>query len=375
MHPDFLTETLHTLKNLPADLVSAKAFVGLDGYIDFIQRAVKSQNGDKQEYFKTIEDFASHIGKAAGKSAQIELVTQETKLGGNAPIMAEALGNLGIRATCIGNFGKDKIHNVFKTIHEKVELLSIGNSALTNALEFHDGKLILSEVGPFKNLNWAYLKNEVGLDQLISMMKPCSLIALVDWCNLPHSTDIWQGILNEVVPENSDKNRHYFFDIADPSRRSDDELHQALEVISGFNSYGKVTLGLNENETEKMYSCLCRIHQNIEEEGITMIEKGTYIFKSVKVWNLLIHPTNRSISINANGVSEIAGRVVREPKISTGGGDNFNAGYCFGQLLGMNIEESMVTGMANSGAYVQNGQSPSIGVLKDYISTWYKEIE
>ena len=146
-------------------------------------------------------------------------------------------------------------------------------------------------------------------------------------------------------------------------------------MISGFNSYGKVTLGLNENETEKMYSCLCRIRQNIEEEGITLIEKGAYIFKSVKVWNLLIHPTNRSISINANGVSEIAGRVVREPKISTGGGDNFNAGYCFGQLAGMDIEESMVTGMANSGAFVQNGQSPSIGVLKDYISTWYKEIE
>ena len=198
---------------------------------------------------------------------------------------------------------------------------------------------------------------------------------MVDWCNLPHSTDIWSGILKEVIPEIDDRVRHYFFDIADPSRRSDQDLNQALDVVSGYNKFGKVTLGLNENETEKLYSSLNRVNQTDEKKDITLIEKGTYIFKNIQVWNLLIHPINWSISINSNGISEIPGRVVSEPKISTGGGDNFNAGYCFGQLTGMDIEESMVIGMANSGAYVQNGQSSSLEVLKEYIDTWINEIK
>lgn len=371
----FLTDTLNKLANISPGFFGANTFVGLDGYIDFIQRAVKSQNEIGPEYFATIEEFALHIGKAAGKSAQVELVTQETKLGGNAPIMAHALGTLGFKTSCLGNFGKETIHPVFQEIHDNVTLLSIGDSALTNALEFHDGKLILSEVGPFKSLDWAYLKNKVGLDHLKDKLNSSTLIALVDWCNLPFSTNIWRGILEEVLPEIDDLKRNFFFDIADPSRRSDVEIQEALEVIEGYNSFGLVTLGLNENETEKLYSCLNRINETIEEENISLIDKGNYIFKNIKVWNLLIHPTDRAISISTNGISEIAGRFVEHPKISTGGGDNFNAGYCLGQLLGLNMEESMITGMANSGAYVQNGRSNSLDELIEYVENWIAELE
>ncbi|MCK5699860.1 MAG: hypothetical protein KAI29_01845, partial [Cyclobacteriaceae bacterium] len=131
----------------------------------------------------------------------------------------------------------------------------------------------------------------------------------------------------------------------------------------------------NENETEKLYSCLNRINQTSEEESISLIEKGNYIYKNINVWNLLIHPTDRAISINNSGVSEITGRFVKHPKISTGGGDNFNAGYCLGQLSGLDIESSMITGIANSGAYVQNGKSSSLDELKKYLTNWINESE
>jgi len=374
MQKIFLTSALEKLKQLSSKTINRKAFVGLDGYIDFIQRAVRTQTQKGPEFFNTIADFASHIGKAAGKSAQIELITQETKLGGNAPIMAEALANLGCKTTCIGNFGKDDIHPIFQQMHGNVTLLSIGDSSMTNALEFHDGKLILSEVGPFKHLDWNYLKNEPGLPALIKELDSSHLVALVDWCNLPYSTDIWDGILREILPKIHGKERHFFFDIADPSRRSDEELIEALDVITGYNQYGKVTLGLNENETEKLYSCLNRINYTQEEEGISLIEQGNYIFKHITIWNLLIHPTNRSISINNDGISELKGRYIQKPKISTGGGDNFNAGYCLGQLLNLDVETSMIIGMANSGDYVLHGQSPSMDGLIKYITNWISDL-
>jgi sugar/nucleoside kinase (ribokinase family) len=148
-----------------------------------------------------------------------------------------------------------------------------------------------------------------------------------------------------------------------------------LDTIGKYSSYGKITLGLNENETEKLYACLCRINKESEVIQLSLIDKAKYIFDHLNIWNLLVHPTNRSISIQGNQTLELYGRVVKKPKISTGGGDNFNAGYCLGQLLGFSLEECMIAGMANSGSYVQNGKSSNIHELINYIQKWLEEAE
>jgi sugar/nucleoside kinase (ribokinase family) len=54
----------------------------------------------------------------------------------------------------------------------------------------------------------------------------------------------------------------------------------------------------------------------------------------------------------------------------TGGGDNLNAGFCLGLLNNLSIEECMLAGMATSGAYVQNGFSPSMDDLIEYLKTY-----
>ena len=45
-----------------------------------------------------------------------------------------------------------------------------------------------------------------------------------------------------------------------------------------------------------------------------------------------------------------------------------------GLLSGLDMESSMITGMANSGAYVQNGKSCSFADLKDYLINWIDEL-
>jgi hypothetical protein len=263
---------------------------------------------------------------------------------------------------------------VFEQIHENVELMSIGDPAMTNALEFDDGKIILSEVGPFKIQDWNYIKSKAEISSLVKRIEESTLIALVDWCNLPFSTESWKGILEDVLPKIKPAERHFLFDIADPSRRSDQEIKEALEVIGKYMRFGKVTLGLNENETEKLYACLTRLNNDEEIIQLSLIDKARYIFRHVEVWNLLVHPTDRCLSIQKEEEVELYGRVVKKPKISTGGGDNFNAGYCLGQMLGFSLEESMTTAMANSGAYVQNGQSASLTDLADYMRNWLNEL-
>jgi sugar/nucleoside kinase (ribokinase family) len=60
--------------------------------------------------------------------------------------------------------------------------------------------------------------------------------------------------------------------------------------------------------------------------------------------------------------------------VQTGGGDNLNAGYCLGLLLGLDPSQCMILGMASSGSYVQESQSPDVTQLISYLKNWIEEL-
>ena len=365
----YINELINKLENIKSDPIEKQVFVGFDGYIDKIQKAVKVRTKERVEYYQTLTDFAERIDMAAGKSGQVELVTQEIKIGGNAPIMSNALGALGIKSTCLGNAGYPNKHIEYENLHDKAKILSIGEPAETNALEFNDGKMILSELSTFRKINWEYVRDLIGLNIITQHLSESSILALVGWCNPDHATDVWRGILNEVMPNYSGKDL-IFFDLADPTKKNKDDLLEVLDVINSYSKYGKVVLGINENETNKLFEILSAEYPDNLPENDNLTAKGRFIFSVMNIEGLLIHPTDRSIMITSDESIDIEGYIIEEPKISTGGGDNLNAGFCLGYILGFSMEESMILGMATSGAYVKNGKSPDIQELISYLKTW-----
>lgn len=367
-----IQQTIEQLSAIETTKISDQVFVGFDGYLDNIQHAVKSKNGaGSSDYFATIEDFATHILSLAGKSGQIEMHTQETKIGGNAPILANALGNLGVKNYCLGSMGFPQISAEFKTMNPLCELITYGHSGVTNAMEFGDGKLMFSDLGAFERVNWSYLKSVIGVESILSYISKSQVVALVDWVNLPHSTDIWRGILSEIVRPLGNPNKHYLFDLCDPSKKSPEEIVQMLDLISEFANFGLVTLGMNENETRKIWLALKGLPiASSEANEIDLKEITSFIFEKLNIQYLLIHPTGSTIICSQEGIIEVQGKMVGQPKVLTGGGDNLNAGYCLGLLLGMSQSQCALIGMATSGAYIQNGVSPSISDLIAYLKTW-----
>src|SRR5438552_1817736 len=105
------------------------AFIGLDGFVDEIIHIVDTrQNAENYTRLETIGGFAERIANAAGKSTNFELVNQKTKLGGNGPIMANALASFGLKVTYLGALGYPNIHPVFKPFTERAEVHSIAES-------------------------------------------------------------------------------------------------------------------------------------------------------------------------------------------------------------------------------------------------------
>jgi hypothetical protein len=167
---------------------------------------------------------------------------------------------------------------------------------------------------------------------------------------------------------------HFFFDLADPSKKSDSQIEKVLAVIGAYRPYGQVTLGVNENEAHKLYEALQRqgkfsfMHNTLEE-------RGQQVAAQLSIDRLLVHPIDRCYSFAPDQPPVcLPGRKVTQPKVATGGGDNFNAGFYFGELHGFTLEQSMLAAMATSGAYVQNGQSPDKNELKNYLKLWLSEI-
>src|SRR2546421_9309397 len=87
-------------------LAAAKVTVGLDGFVDEIIAVVdKRKNHEHFDPVRTIDALGEKIKGAAGESSNYELVVKHMKIGGNGPIMANALAAVGLPVTYVGNLG------------------------------------------------------------------------------------------------------------------------------------------------------------------------------------------------------------------------------------------------------------------------------
>ena len=360
-------KVINEIKTRKQDLRLKQVTIGIDAFIDKIQNVVKSQTEDgKCVFFNDIEEFGLYLTSKKGMSCGIEVRERYMKLGGNAPIMANALGSLGVKLNCVAAMGYPEIDPIFKEISPNCTLRTVANPGYTTALEFNDGKIMLSQREALLELTWSSLKNLLGIEKLKEFICNADLVGLVNWNGIKQSNSIFKGILQDVLPNCvPSKEKVIFFDLADCSERSREDICEAIELIRQFAGYFKVIVGLNENETYLIYNAL-----QMEKENKDLLTIGDELYKELKIDALVVHTQRSSIAWHKNGSNQVSSLFVQKPKLSTGGGDNFNAGLCFGQLLGLDFKSSMYIANATSGYYVRNGKSPSIEKLIQTLLEW-----
>ena len=153
-----------------------RAFVGLDGFVDEIIHVVdKRDHAGSYQRLPTIAKLAERLAGAAGKSTNIELVNQLIKLGGNGPIMANALARLGVKVTYVGALGYPNLHPVFHEFARRAEVHSIADPGHTDALEFDDGKLMLGKTSHLNEITWDNIQLRYGRDKFIDNFSTVSV--------------------------------------------------------------------------------------------------------------------------------------------------------------------------------------------------------
>ena len=348
-------------------LPSIKATVGLDGFVDEIIAVVdKRHSATEFSEVATIDGFGKKICNAAGQSSNYELIVKQRKLGGNGPIMANALASFGLGVTYIGNLGYPTIDPVFEEFAKRATVISVADPGRTDALEFADGKLMLGKLESLKQVNWDNIISRVGKDNLQKLLADSRLIGMVNWTMLPHMSRIWAKLLDEVVPNLERHQRKLFIDLADPEKRTHADILEAVKLLTRFQDQVDVILGLNLKEAGEIADVLGLPNASDPEASIE--EAAIAIRKELNLACVVIHPRRGAAAATETDSAKFMGPFVAQPKISTGAGDHFNAGFCLGRVLGFSLEESLCCGVATSGYYVRTANSPSGKELADFIA-------
>ena len=348
------------------------AFVGFDGFIDLILRPVALRASMVPDDFtpvRTITEFADRIKAAAGKSTNIETVLTEARFGGNGPLMAGALGSLGLAVTYAGAIGSagvnSPLHPVFVPFAERcARVVTLGEPSTTACYEFADGKVMLNDRTNVQRVTRESLVEAFGPAGLRDTLAASTLIGLLNWSLMGGVADLLRFFADELLPSLPPRARTVFIDLADPTPRAQADLTACLTILARMNRVAgcSVTLGLNLMEAELVASVTPAARafaSTTDRSGAVVRRAAEELRATLDLSCVVIHPREGAAAATAEGSAWFDGPFCECPKLSTGAGDHFNAGFSTAAASGMPLEQCLAVGTATSGYYVRNAKSPS----------------
>lgn len=353
------------------------ALVGFDGFIDAIIRVVDQRTDMSPSGYVpigSIAAFADRCRDAAGKSTNLELVVTEERFGGNGPLMAGALGRLGAPTTFIGAVGREddprSIHPLYAELQARCErVIPLVPPAHTDALEFGDGKIMLGKPASVQSITWASLVERVGLDELRAIAARASLIGVVNWVMMGGVESIWEGLATDVLPHlppAPHTPRRLYIDLCDPAKRTDADLARALAMLRRLDALAPLTLGLNLAEAlrvSRVAGC-----PKPRPDDPTLQSLIAPLCERLGLSCVVVHPRHGAAAATRDGACAwFAGPFTHTPRLSTGAGDHFNAGFAQAQVCGLSLEHCLCVGVGVSGAYVRDAQSPTLERLVAFL--------
>ena len=359
-------------------LATTHALIGFDGFIDDIHDAVRGRRSMAQSDYDriaTITEFADRCRAAAGRSTNIELVRRESRPGGNGPLLANGIASLTLPTTFIGCVGSPDdprtLHPIYAPLADACQrVVPIAPPGHTDALEFDDGKIMLNQTAQVQAATWDAVLEPLGAAALHAMLAEATLIGIVNWSLCGGVESIWTALIDDVLPSlappPSALRRRVFIDLSDPAKRSDADIRRALALLARMNQLVPVTLGLNLAEGE-------RVARVLDASAPTVPELTQSIRTAAALDTVVVHPREGAAAASVNHHGDpmppvwFEGPVARTPRLSTGAGDAFNAGFAVAQTLALPIDQCLAVGVAASGAYVRDAANPSLARLVAFL--------
>jgi len=354
-----------------ASAILPPALAGFDGFVDSIVHMVDrrddmSRNGYQR--LTTIAAFAQRCAAAAGRSTNIEQVLLQDRFGGNGPLFAGALARLGVPTTFIGAIADpnnaSSIHPVFREFASWcARAVPIAPPSVTLCAEFDDGKLMFNETSAVQMVTWDRLVSVVGLEVLIAHVRASSLFCMNNWSLLGGVPGIWKGLIRDVIPK-AGGTRRIYIDLSDPAKRTNADIASAMDLLGELAATKgtSLTLGLNLAEAERVGKAVCVSPPPLLLPDTFADELPGFASRLREVLHVdtvVIHPREGAAAASSGHAAWFDGPSTTTPRLSTGAGDHFNAGFALAQTLSLPLEQCLAVGTSTSGVYVRDAASPT----------------
>lgn len=351
----------HKLSASLSLLNNSNIVVGFDGYIDKLVNMPNSSG-----YFSSISEFVSHISGYKNQSADMKVRFISEKLGGNGPLLAESIAAKGGSVTCIGAMGEPEVLEQFLELAKNCNVISVEQPASCFAIEFADGKLMFGDTDSLERITYESLVDKIGLEQFAELINKCDLFCFTNWSGMPHANELLSGIIADICPRLCLKPRSLFFDLADPSAQTKAQFTKFFGLLASLQRYFNIIVGFNPKELLLIYNKFF----DADEAEITS-NMMPDLLSEFPADELVLHGLDYAVtSDKAHGTQRVPGMFVKSPIVVTGGGDNFNAGYCTGRLLGLSPSESALLGNLSSMLYVKSGIPAGLSDIIELLRTF-----
>lgn len=320
-----------------------KCLIGFDGYMDEVYRPVCKYEAERPLIWKSMKDFGISLSGMEGRNADVPILPVSNRCGGNAPLMAGAIAALGIETCCIGMF--DNCPMLPAQVQNRADWISIGPCNRCIALEFSDGKLMLSHLESF-HMTWKDLIEKIPQSRLEQLLQASDLFAVVNWSAFLHMNEILEHI--EQLLRHLAQRKILFFDLADFSARSSEDVRQLILILQTLSARHHVVLGLNQKESELL-------GRKYYETSLNKEQVGKRLADDLAGATIVIHSRTEAECWHGPEYFLRKAFVISHPKILTGSGDHFNAGFCCGILKHMSLEDSLALGNRAAGYYISHG--------------------
>ncbi|MGN6180866.1 MAG: hypothetical protein ACTHNW_16915 [Mucilaginibacter sp.] len=224
-----------------------------------------------------------------------------------------------------------------------------------------------------------FLKDEEVIKELRSIFNNCRTIAFDDWSALSGASNLWDGLLRNVIKPLGKADLEFIFYLGDPTKKFSFEVDEVLDIISDFSLHGKVTFALDENESVKLWMILNGIQPDTEiaeQTSSDLRRKYFSIFETMNIARLLIYSANEAILYAGDEQFAFSRKKVDYTiEIASDARQNFIAGYSLGLLMNLGIASCIALGLIVFGCCGELKSGLEQIDMDTYIRGWIDDLQ
>jgi len=353
-------------EQLPSALSSHTVTLGFDGFVDRGREMIDERTADSYVPIGNLRRLGERIVDSADadSSLTVEWTTTYQRTGGHTAHIGRAYDRLGLDVTLVGTFGRP-VKDIYAEEYADATLVSFAEPGYTEAVEFADQKLLVSDTGPQRELDWAMLCDRVGLETLAEHVDGADMLGLGYWAIITSMPDIWDGLRTELWDRLEDPPAFALVDPFDVRQLPSEELRAGRDPLAALDDTLPVTMCANKAETYH----LATLFEN-DADALTLPEAAETVRAGFDVSEYAAHAIDSGVYATDTGTHELASPYTENPALTTSAGDHFAAGLALGKLEGLDPRAALVVAAAVAGQFVRAGNPPGYDDITAFVEEY-----